>query len=206
MRKLLIGLLFLVISFVSYSQEETIPQLKPYEDLESKLYSSKVIEIAGKTQKELQNNFKNWASTSFNNLREVMVSETDNQIVLVYITREPAIVKTIMMTVTIDRSWYVRLVAEFKEGKMRVSIYDDGNVFKPAEYSQYGNIPALQARTQFVSSFQIAPTNPKDLMRNKGMMYNVHYKWQQKANATLLSIEEAIKNPTATSPKRKDDF
>jgi hypothetical protein len=204
--KKIIVLLFLTMSFVSYSQEETIPQLKPYEDLASKLYSSKVIEIAGKTQKELQNNFKNWASTSFNNLREVMVSETDNQIVLVYITKEPALVKTIMMTVTIDRSWYVRLVAEFKEGKMRVSIYDDGNVFQPGEYSQYGSVPAVQARTQFVSSFQTAPTNPKDLMRSKGTFYNVHYKWQQKANATLLSIEEAIKNPTVTSPKRKDDF
>lgn len=205
MKNILLGLLVLLSISVS-AQEETIPQLKPYEDLASKLYSSKVIEIAGKTQKELQNNFKNWASTSFNNLKEVMVSETDNQIVLVYITREPALVKTIMMTVTIDRSWYVRLVAEFKEGKMRVSIYDDGNVFQPGEYSQYGSVAAVQARTQFVSSSQTAPTNPKDLMRNKGMMYNVHYKWQQKANATLLSIEEAIKNPTATSPKRKDDF
>lgn len=205
MKSIILSFFILSLSYVTFSQEGTVPQIKPYEDLESKLYSSKVIEIAGKTQKELQNNFKNWAATTFNNLREVMVSETDNQIVLVYVIREPAIVKA-MMTVTIDRSWYVRLVAEFKDGKMRASIYDDGNVYQPGEYSQYGSVPPVPARSQFVSSAQTAPTNPKDLMRHKGMMYNVHYKWQQKCDATLIAIEDAIKNPTATSPKRKDDF
>lgn len=205
MKNIVLSFFLTFVSFVSFSQEQTVPQLKPYEDLESKLYSSKVIEIAGKTQKELQNNFKNWAATTFNNLKEVMVSETDNQIVLVYVIREPAIVKA-MMTVTIDRSWHVRLVAEFKDGKMRASIYDDGNVYQPGEYSQYGSVPAVPARSLFVSSAQTAPTNPKDLMRHKGMMYSVHYKWQQKCDATLLAIEEGIKNPTATSPKRKDDF
>jgi hypothetical protein len=196
----------LIVSFFSFSQEETVPELKPYEDLDSKLYASKVVEISGKTQKELQNNFKNWAATSFNNLREVMVSETDNQIVLVYVEKVPVIMKVLLTTFNNDYGWYVRLVAEFKDGKMRASIYEDGNTFRPGEYSKYGNVPAVQARSIFLSSYQTAPNSVKDLTKFKGMYYATHYKWQQKCDATLLAIEEAIKNPTSTAPKRKDDF
>lgn len=206
MKRTIYTFLFLIVSFISFSQEETVPQLKPYEDLESKLYASKVIELSGKTQKELQNNFKNWAATSFNNLREVMVSETDNQIVLVYVEKVPVIMKVLLTTFNNDYGWYVRMVAEFKDGKMRVSIYEDGNTFRPGEYSKYGNVPAVSARSIFLSSYQTPPNSVKDLTKFKGMYYATHYKWQQKCDATLLAIEEAIKNPTSTAPKRKDDF
>jgi len=57
-----------------------------------------------------------------------------------------------------------------------------------------------------LSSYQTPPNSVKDLTKFKGMYYATHYKWQQKCDATLLAIEEAIKNPTSTAPKRKDDF
>jgi hypothetical protein len=64
------------------------------------------------------NGFKNWGGTNFVNLKEVIVSETEDQIVLNYITND-LYVKSLGTIVTAE--WYVRLVAEFKEGKMRVS-------------------------------------------------------------------------------------
>ncbi|WP_395616688.1 DUF4468 domain-containing protein [Aquirufa sp.] len=197
---------FLLVSFVTLSQDEVIPQLKPYEDLESKLYTSKVIEISGKSQKELLNTFKNWAGTTFVNLREVMVSETDNQIVLVYIEKVPVSMKVLLTNFNDVWSLYVRLVAEFKDGKMRVSLYDDGNVFKPGTYSQYGNVPATQARSFYISSFQTPPKTAKELTKRTGAWYLTHTKWQEKCDLTIASVDNGMKNPTATSPKRKDDF
>jgi hypothetical protein len=204
--KKLIAFAFMCISFITYSQDEVIPQLKPYEDLESKLYTSKVIEISGKSQKELQNTFKNWAGTTFVNLREVMVSETDNQIVLVYIEKVPVSMKVLLSNFNDVWSLYVRLVAEFKDGKMRVSIYDDGNVFKAGTYSQYGNVPATQARSFYISSFQTPPKSAKELTKRTGAWYLTHTKWQEKCDLTIASVDNGMKNPTATSPKRKDDF
>ena len=197
---------FLLVSFASISQDEAIPQLKPYEDLEAKLYTSKVIEVSGKSQKELQNTFKNWAGTTFVNLREVMVSETDNQIVLVYIEKVPITMKVLLSNFNDVWSLYIRLVAEFKDGKMRVSIYDDGNAFRPGSYSQYGSVPATQARTFYISSFQTPPKTSKELTKRTGAWYLAHTKWQEKCDLTIASIENGIKNPTATAPKRKDDF
>jgi hypothetical protein len=204
--KKLIAFVFMCISFITYSQDEVIPQLKPYEDLESKLYTSKVIEISGKSQKELLNTFKNWAGTTFVNLREVMVSETDNQIVLVYIEKVPVSMKVLLTNFNDVWSLYVRLVAEFKDGKMRVSLYDDGNVFKPGTYSQYGNVPATQARSFYISSFQTPPKTAKELTKRTGAWYLTHTKWQEKCDLTIASVDNGMKNPTATSPKRKDDF
>jgi hypothetical protein len=87
MKKLLLGLVLVFRALVSNAQtQEVVPDLKPYEDISSRLFISKVVEMPGKTQKEISTQFKNWASTSFVNLKEVMVSETENQIVLNYIT------------------------------------------------------------------------------------------------------------------------
>ena len=137
MKKVLLGLTLVLGTLVSNGQDEVIRNLKDFEKAGEGLYISKVIEIPNKTQKELQTQFKNWASTSFVNLREVMVSETDNQIVLNYITKTPNYLKTLGMKMPIDYSWYIRLVAQFKDGKVRVQFYDDGNAFKPGEYSSF---------------------------------------------------------------------
>jgi hypothetical protein len=89
---------------------------------------------------------------------------------------------------------------------MRVSIYDDGNAFRPGSYSQYGSVPATQARSFYISSFQTPPKTAKELTKRTGAWYLAHTKWQEKCDATISSVENGIKNPTATAPKRKDDF
>ena len=85
MKKIITILLLVSISLLGKSQEnDTIPDLLPYEDAAAGLFISKVVEVKDKSQKDLITQFKNWASTRFVNLKEVIVSETDNQIVLNY--------------------------------------------------------------------------------------------------------------------------
>lgn len=186
----------LFVSFQSQSQSSSIPQLKPYEDLSSKLYTSKVIEFNGKSKKELQNTFKNWAATAFNNLREVMVSETENQIVLVYIIEVPVVQKLVGIKVTDIWPLYVRFVAEFKDDKIRVSLYDDGN-------SLYAYFPP---RSVYISNYNTPPKNKKELTKRLGSWYLAHKIWQQKCDLMIYKVEYGMLNPTSISPIRKEDF
>jgi hypothetical protein len=206
MKKLLVFAMVLV-SVVSYGQEEeVVPDLKPYEDAKNMLFISKVIEIPGKTQKELQTQFKNWASTSFVNLREVMVSETENQIVLNYITKTHTYFKVLGMKNPYSMSWYVRLVAQFKDGKLRVQFYDDGNVYRPVEYSKYGSansVSATPARSMYISAVTIKPESFKELHRTK-FYYDLHYQWQLNVSSTSLSCEKGMLDNTLVA--KKDDF
>ena len=205
--KNLILLPLLICSFSLLSQD-VVPDLKSYEDAGSKLYASKVIEVTGKSQKELINLFKNWASTSFASLKDVIVSETDNQIVIVYVDRIKTSIKVLLTTYPDDMSFYTRLVTEFKDGKMRVSLYDDGNVARISQGASYAN-PAISGRSYFVLDMiknQEKPQSTKDYTKIKYFKYDVALKYQASCDATLISVEEGIKNPKLTAPKRKDDF
>lgn len=120
------------------SKSFTIDSL--YQNKSDMIIYSKVIEFPGKTKSEILNGVKNWASVNFVSLKEVLVSESDDQLVLNYITKS-FYIKTLGMRS--DLSWYVRLVVEFKDGKARVTFIDDGNAFWPG--NQYA--PATQARS-----------------------------------------------------------
>ena len=206
MKKILLVLTLTLGTLVSNGQDEVIRNLKDFEKAGEGLYISKVIEIPNKTQKELQTQFKNWASTSFVNLREVMVSETDNQIVLNYITKTPNYLKTLGMKIPMDYSWYIRLVAQFKDGKVCVQFYDDGNAFKPGEYSKYGNVPATPARSMFIKSiiYTPKPENSKDLHRASGIWYDMACDWENNIDNMMVSFEKGMLDNTLTI--KKDDF
>lgn len=203
-------IIFLSISFLSFSQEESIPTLKPYEDIKSKLYTSKVIELPNKSQKDIIIQFKNWGATHFANFREVLVNETENQIVLVYTQDVPIIYYGGFLYGNLieNYSMFIRLLAEFKDGKMRVSLYDDGNVFRPAtgSYGTRNYEPAKQPRTIFISNYQDPPTNSKDFVKFPYYWFIAHTKWEKKCDDTILSIENGMKNPNSSNTLRKDDF
>lgn len=196
-------LLALVVN-ASFSQGETeiVPNLKSYEDSATRLFISKVIEISGKNQKDISNQFKNWASIAFANLREVMVSETENQIVLNYITETSSYMKSLGMKIPFSMNWYVRIVAQFKDGKARIQFYDDGNAFKPGEYSRYGSVPAIPARSQYISYFTIKPASVKEMHKPVNVHYNLHYQWQNNVASLALACERGIKETSIV----KNDF
>jgi hypothetical protein len=209
MKKILLVLTLTLGTLVSNSQDEVIRNLKDFEKAGEGLYISKVIEIPNKTQKELQTQFKNWASTSFVNLREVMVSETDNQIVLNYITKTPNYLKMLGMKTPFNYDWYVRLVAQFKDGKVRIQFYDDGNVYRPIERGGAGGtnqFSATPARSTFIKSliYIPKPESVKDLHKPSGIWYDISCDWEQNIDNMMLSFEKGMLDNTLTI--KKDDF
>ena len=102
--------------------------------------------------------------------------------------------------------WYVRMVVQFKDGKVRAQFYDDGNVYKPAEYSQYGNVPATEARSMFVHNYTDKPENIKALHKPGGLgwFYDIHYQWQIKVMNMLSSFEKGMVDTIVVA--NTDDF
>jgi hypothetical protein len=204
MKKILLVLSLTLGTLVSNSQEFNL-NVKKFE--EDKLYTSKVIELPNKTQKELVQQFKNWGGTAFVNLREVMVGETDNQIVLNYIIRTYPQIKVLGMKTPMEQGWYVRLVAQFKDGKIKVSIFDDGNTFTAGTYSRYGSTPAVPARTRYVSiAYTLKPDDVKDIYKPKHAWFQSYISWVENADTMLISIESGMKNDNLKSIVSKDDF
>lgn len=196
----LLTIAFLIVEpFFLNGQDNEVPELKTWEDINSKLYLSKVIEFEGKSQKDLIVLYKNWASVAFVNLKEVLVGETESQIVIRYILNTSANYKIMGMKGTSGFDWYVRLIAQFKEGKVKVSFYDEGNV--PTSSTSINGIivPGSPSGSYYVCQ-QV--NKPKDLNKVNSSFYQYHLMWQNKVEAMVLAIETQLKNPY----KLKDDF
>lgn len=204
LNRLLLTIIAIVLVNTNYAQEnDSVPNLKPYEDLTNKLFISKVVDVPGKNITDLINRFKNWASLKFVSLKDVIVTETENQIVLVYITTlNRGFLKTMGMKVPFDVKFYVRMVVQFKDGKLRAQFYDDGNVYVP------GGGPA--SRSIYISSFTQKPEDVKDLhkvtTKIHGPYYDSHCEWQDKIMLMVQSFEDGMKNDTVNSKKNDFDF
>lgn len=117
-----------------------------YKDKSTYLIYTEVATFEGINQAALLRKAKNWASTAFVDLKEVLVSETDDQLVLNYISKA-YFVKTLGMKSTVN--WYLKSVIQVKDGKMKISFYDDGNVMMPP--IQYAS--ATRARIYKLSNY-----------------------------------------------------
>lgn len=196
---LLTFVLFIVQPLFLNGQDNDVPELKTWEDINSKLYVSKVIEFEGKSQKDLIVLYKNWASIAFVNLKEVLVGETDSQIVIRYILNTSANYKIMGMKGTSGFDWYVRLIAQFKDGKVKVSFFDEGNVPTPSTSINGIIVPGSPSGSYYVCQ-QV--NKPKDLKKVNSSFYQYHLMWQNKVDDMVLAIETQLKNPY----KLKDDF
>jgi hypothetical protein len=112
-----------------------------YVDKDAFLINQRII-VIDKTSSELVTLVKNWAGTNFANAKEVLVSETSDQLVYNYIM--PYNIKT--LGTTNSYNWYIRLVIQIKDGKIRVLQYDDGNAFWPGSVSGGVVTPSREAR------------------------------------------------------------
>lgn len=166
----LLILLVLTLSIKVNAQDNYIG--RTFEDLETKLYKSYIIKLDTMKRDELKNKFKNVASTLFVNLKEVMVSETDDQIVLNYLSTTNS---------TPTTTWYVKLIAQFKDGKVRLLIYDDGNLFIPSE--QY--TPTWPARSIYVTDNRRA---------QKKFRIKILEEWMDDKDRMIKKIENGLRN------------
>jgi len=203
MKKLLIILIALVFTNSVFGQNEVVPEMKKFEDVDSQLYLSKVIEVPNQTQSQLINRFKNWASMNFVSLKDVVVSETENQIVLVYITEPNFWYRVLGSKAFYPTKFYVRLVVQFKDGKSKFSFFDDGNTLLLSGPST----PYIGARTQYVSEWSKTAEKPlyQDYRKPKYLQFGVVCAWQSNVDKMVKSLEDGLLNETASS-QLSDDF
>lgn len=133
--KYFITALFLITSLIGKSQSSLLVNDKLnidslYSNKDELIIHSGVLEFDGLTKEQLKTKVKNWGGTKFVSLKEVLVSETEDQMVLNYIDKN-MFMKT--MGMKMDYNWYIRLVIQFKDGKVRCQYFDDGNTYMPSD-------------------------------------------------------------------------
>jgi hypothetical protein len=181
MKKILTILAILVSSF-SFSQRERILSTEFYKDVNSRLVNEKIIIFDSINKQELMNRFENWAGTNFRNYSEVRTSKTDNQITLLYVSN----------------SMYIIMNVEFKDYKIRLSFYDDGNVYIPSSYSGNIYIPGVAARSRhminYFDSDGVLEYKPGNGMLNiKGRTASMIISYKTDIEKSIIDIENTIK-------------
>lgn len=151
--KYFITTLFLIVSLIGKSQSSLLVDGKLnvdslYQNKDELIIHSGILEFEGLTKEQLKTKFKNWGATKFVSLKEILVSETDDQIVLNYIDKN-MYMKT--MGIKIDYDWYIRLVIQFKDGKVRCQYFDDGNVYVP---SSNGSVAISSRSNNLINYFK----------------------------------------------------
>ena len=186
--KNLISLLFLLFSFSSISQD-CLTRDSIFEKYDEKLVYSEVVLIDSVSQAELVKRAKNWGGTAFVNLKEVLVAETDNQLVFNYITSNSG--GSLFGRITSNT--YIRLIVMFKDGRIKASFYDDGNVA----------VAGYSARSYF---FTDAFPKPETKVCFKGSSKTSYEIYKSYKTNVLSSMEELKQGLKKSSTVLIDDF
>lgn len=122
MKKTILAFAILLFTNLTFAQE-IIHRDSVVQDISQYLLKSKIIELDSITQKEIKERVKNWAGKTFVNMNEVLVSETESQLVFNYIQKVYAKV----YGTVVYGGYYTRIVVQIKDEKLKVSFYDSGN-------------------------------------------------------------------------------
>ena len=161
----------------SKSEKDTLYINEIYQADSIYLVSQKVLEFDSISANELLKRFENWAGQNFRNYDKVRTSKTDSQITLNYITSS--------FNSTLD--FHVILIVEFKNNKIRVQIFDDGNVYKPGYYSGNTYISGMSDRLLHINHYF---TDGMIIYKPKPGIFNMNEK-----NATgSLSFKTSMNN------------
>lgn len=176
------------ISNVSKAQEiVTVDSI--YENSEELLLSTTIIEFdSTQSVQYLKAKYKNWASIKFRNLNEVLVSETENQIVLNYIDN---FIWDAGFGGNIKVGNYYKLIVQFKTGKMRIVIYDDGNTYIPSN----SGAPSVAAHSTHYRNYFRTKTEYQNKGFNK-MIYRRIRGFIDLNRTSLNSMKEELKIPS----------
>lgn len=203
MNKSYISTLFVFIAMNVFGQSkaerDTVYLDQIYKDASTYLVSQRVLEFDSVSAQELMKRFENWGGQNFRNYENVRTSKTESQITLNYITS----------SFNPDLDFYINMVVEFKDNKIRVQIFDDANVFKPGSYAGTTYIAGIASRTYHVASYFKEGMIDYKL---KPSMMNYAEKQAKGALSYKASIESGldelyqfIKSNSATNSAKKTD-
>jgi hypothetical protein len=183
----------------SKQEKDTVFVEQIYQDLSTYLVSQRVLEFDSIKANELMIRFENWAGQNFRNYDKVRTSKTESQITLNYITSS--------FSTSLD--FYLNMVVEFKDNKIRVQIYDDANVYKPGSYSGSTYISGVAGRAYHISSYF---NNGMIIYKPKPGMLNINEKnatgslaYKASVDATIEEINTYIKTKSAAPATKKED-
>ncbi len=159
-----------------------------FQDSTSLMVFQQVVRTDSVGKVELKKRFKNWGGTAFVNYSEVLVSETEDQVVLVFIVDVPGIDGI--------GGWYVRMIANFKDDRVRITLTDDGNTYRPARQYYAG----AAARSFYINAYfqRFGKIDPE----KNNMFRKVHdgvIEWRNKILSTLKSCGNALTQPATTN-------
>ena len=195
--KTLIGVFAILTAGYCKSQEiVTIDSVYEKAD-ELRLFSKVIVFDSNESAANLKLKFKKWASLRFRNLSEVITSEIDDQITLNYIDK---FVWDIGMGMSMEAGNHYNMVAQFKQGKIRILLFDDGNVYVPSNDQRRVPVPA---HTKHCSDY----FKTRQIVENKGIM-KANYRYVRgyidNNREFFKALESELTKPTA--PILKDDW
>ena len=196
--KITISILLISLSLftneINAANKDTLFLQGIYENPSNYLVSERILKFDSIKLVDLMTKFENWGGQNFVNYNEVKTGKTNEQITLTYITSPSGILK-----------FYVNLIIEFKDNKIRIRAYDDGNVFRPGDYAGGVSIPAIQSRSSHIKSYFedgmiiYKPTPNSFNYKEKWVSGIIQYK--QDIENTITSIETYIKSNLNTETK-----
>ena len=170
-----------------------------YLDASTYLVSQQVLEFDSVNANELMIRFENWAGQNFRNYDKVRTSKTETQITLNYITSS--------FSSALD--FYLNMVIEFKDNKIRVQIFDDANVYKPGSYSGSTYIAGTASRTYHIKSYF---SDGMIIYKTKPGMLNIQERnatgslvYKSSIDATIEEIYAFMKTAKVTPANKVDD-
>ena len=195
MKKTIFSVIAILCSNVSFSQE-TIHIDSVFQNKDENLLFSKVILLDSVSQSNLKQRVKNWAGTTFQNMNEVLVSETESQLVFNYIESS----KFSSMGAYYDFLEYTRIIVQLKDNKVKISFFDDGNVFRLGS----GNLPSIKARSQYIKD----NFKGKEILQNSGLAGKPRYQsvtdYYKRVKMTMLSLESGVKKEISQTIAESD--
>ncbi len=184
------------------SQKETIRYNEYFKDPLNRLVLEKVMIFDSIDKEELINRFENWGGQNFRNYSEVRTSKTNDQITLLYITSFGHLFNG-------GPELYIIMNVQFKDNKLRISVYDDGNVFRPGYYSGNIHVPSTPARSYYLIDYfdsdGLLEYKPGTGSFNlKGRRAAVLIEYKEKINVNISSIEKLIKEQNKVKVNNSD--
>ena len=192
-RSLGLGLL-LIISNNIFSQKDTLHINDIYSNPSNYLVLEKIIKVDSTSKQELINRFENWGGSNFRDYSNVRTSKTDDQITLLYINENSE-----------NNKMYVILKTEFKDNKVKVSFYDDGNVGSLGSYIGGSYVSGTPSRlihyTQFFEDGMIIYKKSSGSLNVKLARVKVLSEYKESLIKTLLQIEKSLELKSTSSIK-----
>jgi hypothetical protein len=188
-------LLFLPIAVLLLSMKPEVIKVEDvYEDPENLLLRSEVIELPGKSIADLKTMVENWGETSLANTKEYWADKSESSVRFSFLL--PFESQGFFNT-TVTVHYYVVFLVEYKDGKVRYKIFDDGNEYEPATE----NTQARPAKSYYYKDF----FGQDGEIENKGFIGKFNYRLIKDFNDKVIATCADFKAEMLGEKEGEDD-